>query len=728
MVETLEKVPNKLIPNFKIESVPEVRVKSISLKNFKTFENYTFDFSSKEEIKKFICLIGPNGYGKCFSKNTPVLMYDGTIKFVEDIIVGDIVMGNDSTPRRVVGTHSGKSELFKIIPSKGDPYIVNGNHTLVLKITGNNKRNEYKQYENSNGMIEIEVNDFIKKSKSFKHLMVGIRSGVKFSQQTVKIDPYILGTWLGDGSSDSPYITTEDDLIAKKWEEESERRGLNFVSLEKDGTDAKRFGIIGQKGKLNSLTEDLRSYGLINNKHIPNEYKANSEEIRLKLLAGIIDTDGSLMKNTVFDYISVSSRLAEDVLYLSRSLGFQAYIKECEKGCQTGVIGTYYRVCISGDTNRIPTILPHKKANKRRINKNHLHVGIKIEPYGTGEYYGFQTDGNGLFLLGDFTVVHNSTVLSAIQLLFSNLNFRTKESKDAFLGKSVRHIGKEMDGIYGDSDFEVSAKLVSEKEEYEIVINKSGFVKDHPKEIKELAYRICYLARFDQELSKFQISRDKWGLFKELFESVTGFEIEEDKEVNTFFADSSDSNMKRLMDEYVLAFYVKKPMGIIQHKECSDGEKKIIKAFSTILTLEYTPKIILIDNVEMHVERGRHLKLIDSLKKCFPDSQIFTTTHSYYISRGFGIKDCVYDLRLISANNIIKNEPWRLCIIDEITEALIRVEAIDENNKLVTEGKNLLNSCSLKINDLQKFKKNIEKFLKDCSTLFLKSMFLRINS
>ena len=315
-----------------------------------------------------------------------------------------------------------------------------------------------------------------------------------------------------------------------------------------------------------------------------------------------------------------------------------------------------------------------------------------------------------------------STLLNAIQLIFSNLNFRTKNSQDAYLSKSIRHANENSNGPSIEDNFKITAIIAYKKEEYEVIIDKTGFIKDHPSEVKELAYRICYLARFDQELSKIQISRSKWKIFKELFESVTGFEIEENKNVNDFFFNTSDPNLKMLMEEYVLAFDVKKPTGTIQHKECSDGEKKVIKTFSTILTLEYTPKIILIDNVEMHVERGRHLKLIESLKRCFPDSQIFTTTHSYYITRGFGTKNCVYDLRIMSANEFIKNEPWRLCIMDEINEALVRLESVNPNGELIIEGKKLLSSCSLEIKDLQLFKLNLEKFLKESLSLFIKSM------
>jgi len=349
---------------------------------------------------------------------------------------------------------------------------------------------------------------------------------------------------------------------------------------------------------------------------------------------------------------------------------------------------------------------------------------IRLENFKTFKDYTFDFSGdsndikNFICLIGP-NGFGKSTVLSAIQLLFSNLNFRTNESKDAYLSKSIRHVNKT---VNSEEDFKITAILALEKEEYEVIINKSGFVKDHPQEIKELAYRICYLAKFDQDLSKFQIARSKWGIFKELFEAVTGFEIEENKEISDFFSNSSDSNLKMLMKEFVLAFYVKKPLGIIQHKECSDGEKKIIKAFSTVLTLEYTPKIILIDNVEMHVERGRHLRLIESLKKCFPESQIITTTHSYYISRGFGIKSCVYDLRLISANKIIRKQPWRLCIMDEINEAIIRLEAIDPNLKIIKDGKKLLRLCSFYIKDLQSFRSDLAKFLKESLKIFIKSM------
>src|SRR5690348_3610837 len=72
------------------------------------------------------------GAGKCLGKGTPVLMYDGSIKPVEDIKPGDLLMGMDSTPRKVLATTSGRDELFKIKPVKGDSWVCNSVHVLTL--------------------------------------------------------------------------------------------------------------------------------------------------------------------------------------------------------------------------------------------------------------------------------------------------------------------------------------------------------------------------------------------------------------------------------------------------------------------------------------------------------------------------------------------------------------------------------------------------------------------
>ena len=79
-----------------------------------------------------IAIYGPPGSGKCHGLDTPILMYDGTIKMIQDVITGDVVMGDDSNPRNVLSLGQGQDELYDI-NTNGGKYIVNSEHILCLK-------------------------------------------------------------------------------------------------------------------------------------------------------------------------------------------------------------------------------------------------------------------------------------------------------------------------------------------------------------------------------------------------------------------------------------------------------------------------------------------------------------------------------------------------------------------------------------------------------------------
>ena len=86
-----------------------------------------------EVPKRGVLLYGPPG---CHAKGTNILMYDGRLKKVEDVKVGDLLMGPDSKPRTVLELAKNKQEMVKIIPNKGDPFIVNKDHILHLSPSG----------------------------------------------------------------------------------------------------------------------------------------------------------------------------------------------------------------------------------------------------------------------------------------------------------------------------------------------------------------------------------------------------------------------------------------------------------------------------------------------------------------------------------------------------------------------------------------------------------------
>ena len=353
---------------------------------------------------QIVGFIGPSGIGKCLAKGTPVLMYDGAVKNVEDIRVGDLLMGPDSKPRRVLSLAHGWDEMYDVAPVKGDSYRVNEPHVLSLHVI--------KGKRSKSRIDNISVKDYLTKSRTYKSRAKGYRVGVVFSAQDVPLDPYFFGLWLGDGDSDSPAITNQDADVVNALQAFAAAAGAE-MSTYAYGTKCPRYRVHNDWNRDDSVLGNLRSLAVMGNKHVPLLYKANSSEIRLELLAGIVDSDGSPASGC-YDFVSKLPQLAADVCYLARSLGFAAYARPCSKTCQTGGGGIYWRVIISGDLSTIPVRIKRKALPPRKQIKSVLRTGITVKPAGYGEYFGFEIDGDGLFLLGDFTVTHNTQLFRII--------------------------------------------------------------------------------------------------------------------------------------------------------------------------------------------------------------------------------------------------------------------------------------------------------------------------
>ena len=415
----------------------------------------------KEYEKKFDggFLLHEPGLGKCHGHNTPILMFNGTIKMVQDIQVGELLMGDDSTPRKVLSLARGEDEMYDIIPIKGEKYTVNQEHILCLKISGkplilNTTSKKYKDYNgltvkwfenkkwntktfssinkqkeaeifiktiNHQEITEITVKDYLQLTNNVKKDLKGYKVSIEFQEQKLNFDPYILGLWLGDGSSDGTGFTNQDAPILHYLANNLPKYNCYLQFQNNSGNYYYRINgekIKGKQWNENMFLNELKEQNLINNKHIPMIYKCNSRENRLKLLAGLLDSDGSLVSdNCTFDFSQKSEKLIDDVIYLCRSLGFACYKSKQKKGCwYLGEYkeGDYYRISISGDTNEIPTLCRRKQANKRKQIKDVLVTGIKVKHVGRDKYYGFEIDGNRRYVMGDYTVTHNTLIMLSV--------------------------------------------------------------------------------------------------------------------------------------------------------------------------------------------------------------------------------------------------------------------------------------------------------------------------
>jgi len=352
--------------------------------------------------------IGPPGTGKCYGKNTPILMFDGRVKSVQDIVVGERLMGDDSTSRKVLNTTVGTGLLYKIIPVKGESFVVNEDHILSLVKSGRQVRSHGKVvgYRDYDRIFNIPVKDFLSMPDQIRYKLY--RKGVQFPSKSIAIDPYILGIWLGGGCKYNASITSFDKEVVDEIYRYADFLGLQITATKEKGRYAITTGYTGNPIHKFSFQKLLREYGLIMNKHIPDKYKYNSRPIRLELLAGLIDADGSKEeKSEILSYTCSNEKLMDDAIYLCRSLGFAVYKKSRNTRCN-GKDFPSFRISISGDCSVIPIKIPRKKCKKRKQIKNPFFTGFKIEEVGLGDYYGFSLDGNHLHLLGDFTVSHNS--------------------------------------------------------------------------------------------------------------------------------------------------------------------------------------------------------------------------------------------------------------------------------------------------------------------------------
>jgi hypothetical protein len=370
--------------------------------------------------------LGPPGIGKCLAPGTPVLLFSGEIRPVEQIRTGDLLMGPDSQAREVLSTTSGIDHMYRVIPAKGASYVVNAPHVLSLRMSPTGKGEFYNQ------IVNISVEDYLKQNRTFKHHAKGWRApGVhfsSFSSTLLSLEPYFLGLWLGDGDSVYPAITTPDEEIRIYLERYAQAvPGIRFRKYTvKEGRCPHYALTTGKHGRnsQNYILNELRHLNLINNKHIPFIYKTATVTERQDLLAGLLDSDG-YWGSGCFEIVSVHPRLADDILFLARSLGLAAYMTPKKAKCQTGAEGLYYRIVISGDFTHIPIKVHRKRPTARKQKKDVLSVGIQVKYEGIGPYCGFQLSGDGLFLLGDFTVTHNTQI--CIQTA-EELNFQYAES------------------------------------------------------------------------------------------------------------------------------------------------------------------------------------------------------------------------------------------------------------------------------------------------------------
>lgn len=447
----------------------------------------------------------------CLGKDVKVLMFDGSTKLSQEICAGDVLMGPDSCPRNVLKIDSGISNLYEVSPKKGEKWICNDEHIFTVHDQYITRSMRLYNSEKTSDIVDKHIKEILKFQKNngeIGHLKL-VRTGVEFKEKDLPIDPYLLGLWLAEGTKHkgNPYfsICKQDSDIIDYLLSYPLPKGIE-CKIKDDSENCVQVRFVGDGSKNIFREEFKKCIDELGNVFIPQDYLINSMKNRLRLLAGLIDGDG--YKKSDGCCFSISTKwesLGEGIVYLVRSLGLYSSYKWKRSTIKSRNFEAYYfRIGISGHTEIIPNVLSRKRASKRKQIKDVLHTGFSLKPIGKGAWFGFTVDGDNRYLLGDFTITHNSGKTFTLCKL-AEMTPPIKSSIFLAFNKSIaEELGRRLPNNVKASTlhscslsalckaFSLDFRL-NDSKNFSLAKEKMDFKGIHPKRIPGIIMKVCKL-------------------------------------------------------------------------------------------------------------------------------------------------------------------------------------------------------------------------------------------
>lgn len=300
------------------------------------------------ETEADICFYGGEaGGGKALALDTPVLTTDG-FKSIGDIVVGDVVYDSDGNETIVLVAHEVLHDrnCMEVTFSDGSIFVCDEDHLWVTmtnkdrdhamrrtaswrterrkgrKKTGVGKRPDLAL---ANSLRDIDLKEPpLPKARSTKEILrsQSVRGRTNHSIDLAKpfsgsksppIDPYLLGSWLGDGTRVTGVITTADfDTV---------------LTLKERGHSLRKIPSSDYGYRVEGLTKNLKELDLLGVKKIPEEAVNWRYNDRLELIQGLMDTDGHASKSGKCEFTTTTPNLATGMQTLLASIGVKTSIR-----------------------------------------------------------------------------------------------------------------------------------------------------------------------------------------------------------------------------------------------------------------------------------------------------------------------------------------------------------------------------------------------------------------
>lgn len=369
----------------------------------------------KGDIQQLILTMPPR-HGKLCADDTPILTTEGWRTHGE-LGVGDFVYGPDGEPTRVVAVSE---------PGVAD-HVIEFTNGEVIQCHGAHEWTIYDRTRSKHRTVETRWFSGATRFGAKRSLWSGPKgkrggralyqlphtTAVKGATRLLLIEPYALGVWLGDGSTSKPHVTMAANDAAYVLSAIEASGHASRKSWVHAGTGVPTYSLGGTRPNvLSSFSRGLRTYGVLNRKHIPDAFVTADVEQRLDLLAGLVDTDGHVEQETGrVRFVTGDPRLAEDVYRLCASLGFKPYTTVAQPSVSTsGIVGRREIFTIGFQpTMSLPTKIPRKQCDVRATQRR---IGIADVRRAETDKIGrcIQVDrADGLYLVGRSLIpTHNS--------------------------------------------------------------------------------------------------------------------------------------------------------------------------------------------------------------------------------------------------------------------------------------------------------------------------------
>lgn len=384
----------------------------------------------------------PPQEGKALALDTPIATPDGWA-VLGDLRIGDRVFGDDGRPCTVTALSpiwTGRP-CYEVTTGDGGRIVADGAHEWRARL---DRRSGWRIHETT----------ALARPRA-KSAQLPMQAPLALPEADLPVHPWVLGMWLGDGTSKSGIITAGSADMT--WTRaEVERCGHATTDQATAGT----FGIPG-------LRPALRPFGVIGNKHIPTAYLRASREQRLALLQGLVDSDGYVSPKGQVEFCSVNEVLAAGAHELALSLGVKATVRKGRAMLNGVDCGPKYRVRFyMADAAR----MPRKRVRCRDAGASASVRYVTARPTATVPVRCISVDSpSRLFLAGrEMVVTHNSERVTKTGSLWALA--RNPETRIAIVsyaqplaegfGRDVRNWISSNDGTEGT--FNIGLKIAAD--------------------------------------------------------------------------------------------------------------------------------------------------------------------------------------------------------------------------------------------------------------------------